>query len=137
MFPGGAVSSNVVRLRVARCVARCHCWRLRPRRNSGLLSMAAMRHQRLQNGPRARLAACTRRPVVHHPRRLVDAVPWTVRAVGAGPVIAPAAVARQGPGAVERASNVDQVPRRAVQRHLRRSASVTGTLARCPVTLLR
>jgi len=129
VFPAGAVSNDLVHLRVVRCL----CWRLGLRRRSTV----AVGHQRLQNGPRASLAAGTARPVVHHPGRLVDAVSRAVGAVGVGPVLSPAAVARQGTGAVERASNVDKVTRRTVQRHVRRSAGVTGTLARRFVNVLR
>jgi len=95
-----------------------------------------VRHQRLQNGPRARLAPRTRRPVVDHARCLVDAVPWTVRAVGAGTGLALAAICPgRDPGAVKRASNMDHVSRGTVQRYSRSSADVTGTLARRLVTL--
>ena len=131
VLPGGAVSSDVVRLRLARCL----CWRLSPRRHSGVLLAAAVGHQRLQNGPRARLAPRTSRPVVDYAGRLVDAVSWTVRAVGAGPVMAEAAVAGRGTGAVERASNVDKVAWWTVQPDLRCSTSITGTLTCRPVTL--
>jgi len=138
VFPGGAVRSDLVRLRVAR--GRLSRRRVRPRRDRLLtVAAAAVRHQRLQHGPRALPASGARRPVVDDAGRLVDAVSRAVGAVRRRPLDAAAAALQAGRGgssAVERPSDVDHVPRWTVERHPRRAgAAVARTLARRPVTV--